>query len=64
MNTMMFCGKYFLQTKATAMKNPMAVNYVNCLMGYFETSLLLDYKKIFKKELALWLRFIDNVYIV
>lgn len=46
-NTMMICDKYFFQTKRTAMRTPMAVNYINCLMGYFETNLLQDYKKTF-----------------
>ena len=43
----MICDKYFFQTKRTAMGTPMAVNYINCLMGYFETNLLQDYKKTF-----------------
>ena len=33
-------------------------------MGHFETNLLQDYNKTFKKELTLWLRIIDDVFIV
>ena len=59
MNAMMFCGRYFHQTKGTAMGTPMAVNNANCFMGHFEANLLQDYKKKFRKE-----RFIDDVFIV
>ena len=44
-NTMMFCGRYFHQTKGTAMGTPMAVNYANCFTEHFETNLLQEYKK-------------------
>ena len=33
-------------------------------MGHFETKLLQDYKKKFRKVTALWLRFIDDVFII
>ena len=37
-NTMMLYGRYFRQTKGTAVGTPMAVNYANCFMGHFETN--------------------------
>ena len=49
MNTMIFGGRYFHQTKGTALETPMAVNYANCFMEHFETNLLQDYMKIFRK---------------
>ena len=44
-NTMLFCGRYFHQTKRTAMGTPIAVNYANCFMRHFETNLLQGYNK-------------------
>ena len=35
----MFCGRYFHQTKGTDTGNPMGVNYTNCFIGHFETNL-------------------------
>ena len=63
MNNMMFCARYFHQTKGTAMGTPMAVNYANYFMGYFETDLFQNYKKKFTKEPTLWLRFINDVFL-
>ena len=60
----MFCGRYFHQTKGTAMGTPMAVNYTNCFMGHFETNLLQDHMKKIRKDPTLWLRFTDGVFIV
>ena len=64
MNTMMLCGRYLHQTKGTAMGTPMAVSYANCFMGHFGTNLLRNYKKRFRKEPTLWLKFIDEVFIL
>ena len=47
---LLFCRRYFHQTKGTAMETPMVVNYANCFMGHSETNLLQDYKKKFRKE--------------
>ena len=52
--SIMFCGRYFHQTKWTAMGTPMTVNYGNCFMGHFETDLLQDYKKKIRKKPTLW----------
>ena len=64
MNTTMFCGGYFHQIKGTAIGTPMAGNCANCFTGYFETNLLQGYKKKITKEPTLWLRFIDDAFIV
>ena len=36
----------------------------NCFTGHFETNLMQDYKKKITKEPTLWLRFIDDAFIV
>ena len=64
MNTIIFCGRYFHQTKWTAIETPMTVNSGNCFMGRFETNLLQYYKKKIRKKPTLWLRFIYDVFIV
>ena len=64
MNTLCFGGRFFQQIKGTAMGTPMAVNYANCFMGQFEEKLLNSYEQQHGKRPALWLRFIDDVFVV
>ena len=40
----------------------MAVNFANLLMANFETEMLADYKKKFKKLPTVWLRYIDDIF--
>ena len=46
------------------MYTPMAVNYANCFMGQYENHLLDSYEQQYGKRPALWLRFIDDVFVV
>ena len=46
------------------MGTPMAVNYANLFMGRFEERLLAEYEKETGNRPAVWLRFIDDVFIV
>ena len=48
-NTLKFGERFFHQIKGTAMGTPMAVNFANLFMAKFETEMLADYKKNFKK---------------
>ena len=48
-NTLKFGERYFHQIKGTAMGTPVAVNFANLFMAKFETEMLADYKKKFKK---------------
>lgn len=64
LNTICFGGRFFQQIKGTAMGTPMAVNYANCFMGKFEQELLSSYEEQHGKRPALWLRFIDDVFVV
>ena len=63
LNTIWFGGRFFQQIKGTAMGTPMAVNYAN-FMGRFEQELLNSYEEQHGKRPALWLRFIDDVFVV
>ena len=42
----------------------MAVNYANCFMGKYEKHLLNSYEQQYGRRPALWLRFIDDVFVV
>ena len=46
------------------MGTPMAVSYANIFMSEFEQRLLQDYEQRYKHKLTLWLRFIDDVFLV
>ena len=48
-NTLKFGERFFHQLKGTAMGTAMAVNFANLFMAKFETEILADYKKKFKK---------------
>ena len=63
-NVMSFNGRFFHQIKGTAMGTPMAVSYANIFMSEFEQRLLHDYEQGYKRKPALWLRFIDDIFLV
>ena len=48
-NPLKFGERFFHQIKGTAMGTPMAVNFANLFKAKFETEMLADYKKKFKK---------------
>ena len=48
-NALKFGERFFYQIKGTAMGTPMAVNFANLFMAKFETDMLADYNKKFKK---------------
>ena len=61
-NTLKFGERFFHQIKGTAMGTPMPVNFANLFMAKFETEMLADYKKKFKKLPTVWLRYIDDIF--
>ena len=61
-NTLKFGERFFHQIKGTAMGTPMAVNFANLFLAKFETEMLADYKKKFKKLPTVWLRYIDDIF--
>ena len=63
-NALRFGDRFFQQIKGTAMGTPMAVNYANLFMGRFEERLLAEYEKETGNRPAVWLRFVDDVFIV
>ena len=63
-NIMSFNGRFFHQIKEMAMGTPMAVSYANIFMSEFEQCLLQDYEQRYKHKPALWLRFIDDIFLV
>ena len=63
-NIMSFNGRFFHQIKETVMDTPMAVSYTNIFMSEFEQHLLQDYEQRYKHKPALWLRFIDDIFLV
>ena len=60
----MFNNRFFHQIKGTAMGTPMAVNFSNCFMSSFEKKMLQCYEQIYGLKPALWLRYIDDIFIV
>ena len=46
------------------MGTPMAVNFANLFMGKFEKEMLSAFETEHNMKPALWLRFIDDVFIV
>ena len=46
------------------MGTPMAVSYANIFMSEFEQHLLQDYEQRYKHKPALWLRFLDDIFLV
>ena len=63
-NTLMFKNRFFHQTSGTAVGTPMAVNFANLFMGKFENKTLDSYMKQFKNRPDMWLRFIDDIFVV
>jgi hypothetical protein len=63
-NTLSFNGHFFHQIKGTAMGTPMAVNFANLFMSKFETDMLQSYEQQHGKRPTVWLRYIDDVFIV
>ena len=63
-NVTSFNGGFFHQIKETAMCTPMAVSYANIFMSEFKQHLLQDYTQKNKYKPALWLRFIDDIFLV
>ena len=63
-HTLNFLGRFFHQVKGTAMETPMAVNFANLFMSKFEKELLSEYKKKFGTGPFMWLRYIDDIFII
>ena len=63
-NIVSFNGRFFHKIKGTAMGTPMEINYVSIFMSEFEQHLLHDYEQRYKCKPALWLRFIDDIFLV
>ena len=63
-NVTSFNVRFFHQIKGAAMSIPVTVSYANIFMSEFEQRLLQDYEQRYKHEPALWLRFIDNIFLV
>ena len=61
---MSFNGRLFHQIKATAIGTPMAVSYANIFMSEFEQHFSQNYEQRYKHKPALWLRFIDDIFLV
>ena len=54
-NTLKFGERFFHQIKSTAMGTTMAVNFAYLFMVKFETEMLADYNRKFKKLHVVWL---------
>ena len=63
-NALIFKNRFFQQISGTAMGTPMAVNFANLFMGKFERNMLADFEKLHKMRPTMWLRYIDDVFIV
>ena len=63
-HTLNFLGRFFHQIKGTAMGTPMAVNFANLFMSKFEQEMLADYKKEHKMEPEIWIRYIDDIFMI
>jgi hypothetical protein len=59
-NNFQFNGRHFLQIRGTAIGTKVAVGFANNYMGLFER--LFVY--LFHKQPMLWLRFIDDVFLI
>ena len=62
-NTLKFGERFFHQIKGTAMGTPMAVNLAN-FRGKFETDLLNDYQNKYNQLPGIWLRYIDDIFLL
>ena len=63
MNNFEFNGKHYLQIGGTAMGTKVAPSYANLFMGKLEDKLLSEAKKMGLKP-ALYLRFIDDIFVI
>ena len=63
-NTLIFKNRYFHQICGTAMGTPLAVNFANLFMAKFEEDMLQEYERIHKERPAMWIRFIDDIFII
>ena len=63
-HTMCFLGRFFHQIKGTAMGTSMAVNFSNLFMAKFEQDLLTAYQTQHQTAPALWIRYIDDVFVI
>jgi hypothetical protein len=59
-NNFVFNGKHYLQIRGTAIGTKVAVGFANNFMGFFER--LFVY--IFDKQPLVWLRFIDDIFMI
>ena len=63
-NCFRFKEKYYHQQCGTAMGTPMAPGYANLFMNMVETQMLAEYEKITGLSPKIWLRFLDDIFIV
>ena len=63
-NTLIFKNRFFHQVCGTAMGTPFAVNFANLFMAKFEEDMLQEYERVHKMRPAMWIRFIDDVFII
>ena len=63
-NTLIFKNRFFHQVCGTAMGTPLAVNFANLFMAKFEQQLLHEYERLHKERPAVWIRFIDDIFII
>ena len=59
-NIFEFNNKYYIQKQGTAMGTRMAPSYANLFMGTLETELV----KQSSKNIQIWKRFIDDIFII
>ena len=60
MNNLTFNSKHYLQKHGTAMGTRMAPSYADLFLGKFERDALLN----FPHQPYLWLRFIDDIFMI
>ena len=63
-NCFKFLSRFFHQTTGTAMGTPMAPSYANLFMGNIEKRLLKQYEEETGFRPTVWLRFLDDIFIV
>ena len=63
-STLIFKNRYFHQICGTVMGTPLAVNFANLFMAKFEEDMLQEYERIHKERPAMWIRFIDDIFII
>ena len=53
-----------MEIKGTYMGTPMAPNYANLHMDWFEQNLIEDYFKLTGKQPLIWWRYIDDIFCI